>query len=145
MSANRAGDHQSAALEAHIAMLAPENKKLRAEIKAQTHCAMCRRRRPCEPHHHPTRGAGGSDFSVMMLGICRECHSLRADTAQGRAEVMRLIADRHECTVKDLEEVHWFLTRMSKPTKNDLLLALEDLPAGARALAETTLRDSEQL
>lgn len=44
---------------------------LRAWVKRQR-CAFCNRDAPSEPHHYPSRGAGGDDMSIICL--CREHH-----------------------------------------------------------------------
>jgi hypothetical protein len=51
-------------------------------------CCVCSRR-PCDPHHYPTRAAGGRDSDAIPL--CARCHRAAHDmgmeTFQGRAGV----------------------------------------------------------
>lgn len=93
-----------------------QNDALRKTFNAKKRCEYCSKGFPqgLDPHHVPTRGAGGSDFRCMLMAVCRECHSTRIDTPEGAAECLAIIATREGVTVEDLVAVHHALLRLPK-------------------------------
>lgn len=61
----------------------------KAEYIRSMPCCACGKDGPSDPHHHPSRGAGGTSADLVPLCfLChREFHDAGADTFQARHEV----------------------------------------------------------
>ena len=86
-----------------------------AQLARWLACCACGAR-PCDPAHHPSRGAGGSDGDVVPL--CRNCHAAQhahgvvtfqqkkgVDLLLCSAIMRALVRRRAACNVTDYEIV----------------------------------------
>ena len=123
------------------------NAKLIRQMRKPGICVLCER--PCnkrEGHHIPSRGAGGSDFRLMLVSVCRPCHSLRADSAAGMKKCLESIAARDKTTVDAVQQAQWFLVKLDKhASKYAIEEALVKLPSPAKEIARRELEEAKKL